>query len=260
MKKTAVFFAVIAAMLAAKIITCGAAYASCDVVSLMYHNITDNSARWGDYCVPAETLAEDIEYFTSRGYETMTASELVSTGLDYLDGKKILILTFDDGYSGWYTDALPVLRQYNAKATMFVVGSYINTYGYLNEYQIREMAGSGLVEFGSHTDYIHNAQLSSVQSLYNNTYTFWEIVQDIKNSANILKSITGQDVTSMSWPYGYYTDSLDGELKNSGIKITFSTLYGVNKYNGWETTPFNRINREYSTTPASLYERAESKF
>lgn len=260
MKKIAVFFAVITAFLTAGIIAGGAAYASCDVVSIMYHNVTSDSSRWDDYCIPASSLASDIEYFTSRGYETLTASELVTSGMDNLDGKKILLLTFDDGYCGWYTDVLPVLEQYNAKATMFVVGSFINKYGYLNEYQIREMAGGGLVEFGSHTDYIHNAQLSKVQSLYNNTYTFWEIVQDIKNSAAILKSITGQDVTSMSWPYGYYTDSLDSELKNSGIKITFSTLYGVNRYNGWETTPFNRINREYSTTSEDLYSRAESKF
>ena len=257
MKKAVVFFAVLAAILTAGIIMGEAAYASCNVVTVMYHNVTDNSSRWDDYCIPASSLEEDIKYFTSRGYETLTASEL---GMDYLDGKKILLLTFDDGYSGWYTDVLPVLEKYNAKATMFVVGSFINKYGYLNEYQIKEMADCGLIEFGSHTDYIHNAQLSTMQSLYNNTYTFWEIVQDVKNSANILKSITGQDVTSMSWPYGYYTDSLDGELKNSGIKITFSTLYGVNRYNGWETAPFNRINREYSTTPESLYERAESKF
>ena len=256
MKKIVVFLVMLIALFAGTV-----ASASCDVVTLMYHNVTTDASRWDDYCIPASSLEEDIRYFTSNGYVTMTASELVSQSADSLNGKKVLLLTFDDGYSGWYTDVLPMLKRYNAKATMFVVGSFIDCYGYLNRYQISEMAQSGLIEFGSHTNYIHSAQLPTVQRLYNDNYTFWEIVQDIQNSGSILKSITGTDVTSMSWPYGYYTNELDEAVKSKlGYKISFSTLYGVNRYNGYETTPFNRINREYSTTAESLYSRAEDRF
>lgn len=242
-------------------ITGSAAYASCDVVTVMYHDVTDNSLAWSDYCIPASQLAEDIEYFTSRGYITLTASELASESMDNLEGKKILLLTFDDGYAGWYTDVFPVLKQYNAKATMFVVGSFINKYGYLNKYQINEMAHSGLVEIGSHTHNIHNMPLERVRSLYNDGAVFWDVISDIKNSGAAIKSVTGYDVTSISWPYGYYTAALDEAVKSSlGYKISFSTNYGVNRYYGYESQPFNRINREYNTTPESLYSRAEGKF
>ena len=79
------------------------AYASCNVVSIMYHNITNDSNRWSDYCIPASVLESDISYFMNNGYITMTASELANTDMSYLNGKKVLLLTFDDGYSGWYT-------------------------------------------------------------------------------------------------------------------------------------------------------------
>ena len=237
------------------------AYASCNVVSIMYHNITNDSNRWSDYCIPASVLESDISYFMNNGYITMTASELANTDMSYLNGKKVLLLTFDDGYSGWYTDAYPVLRKYNAKASMYVVGSKIDHYGYLTKYQIKEMSDSGLVEIGNHTNKIHQTPFELVRNLYSDSYTFWDIVDDIQLNGERLEAITGKRVASITWPYGYYTNALDQAVKdNLGYGISFSTNYGVNVYNGDASVPFNRINREYSTTSQSLYERAERKF
>lgn len=237
------------------------AFASYNVVTLMYHNVTNDSSRWDDYCVPASVLDSDISYFMSGGYETLTASELANEDMSNLNGKNILLLTFDDGYSGWYTDVYPILKKYNAKASMYIVGSKIDHYGYLTSYQIKEMSESGLVEFGNHTDKIHQTPFEIVQNLYNDSYVFWDVVDDIRTNADKLKSITGKDVTSITWPYGYYTSMLDSTIKdNLGYAISFSTNYGVNVYSGDLSVPFNRINREYSTTSQSLYERANSKF
>jgi peptidoglycan/xylan/chitin deacetylase (PgdA/CDA1 family) len=237
------------------------AYASCNVVTLMYHNVTNDSERWDDYCISPSTLDSDISYFLNNGYITMTASELATEDMSKLDGKKVLLLTFDDGYSGWYTDVYPILKKYSAKATMYIVGSKIDHYGYLTSYQIKELANSGLVEMGNHTDKIHQTPVELVKRLYDDTYSFWDIVDDIRLNGEKITAITGKPVTSISWPYGYYTSALDNAVKdNLGYKISFSTNYGVTVYSGSAATPLNRINREYSTTSQSLYERAESKF
>lgn len=236
------------------------AYASCNVVTIMYHNITNDSNRWDDYCIPPIQLESDIEYFLNHGYVTLTASELTEERANRLEGKKVLLLTFDDGYAGWYTYVLPILRKYNVKATMYVVGAKMNHYGYLADYQIKELANSGLVEIGNHTDKIHQAPLELVKKLYDDNYAFWDIVDDIKTNGAKIQAVTGKPVTSISWPYGYCTDALDSTVKREGYKISFSTNYGVNVYNGDASEPFNRINREHSTTSADLLARAESKF
>ncbi len=236
------------------------AYASCKVVSIMYHDITEDSSRWGAYCISPEQLESDISYFLSNGYISITASELANEDMNNLNGRKILLLTFDDGYSGWYTYAMPILKKYGAKASMYMIGSKINHYGYLSSYQIREMANCGLIEIGNHTDKVHQASLDLVKQLYNDPYASKDIVSDIKNSAAKIQEASGKSVTSITWPYGYYTDALDAEVKNAGYKISFSTNYGVNVYKGSTAVPFNRINREDTTTSADLYARAENLF
>lgn len=254
---------IIAVMAFCIIMTVGAvsASAAANVAALMYHSVTTDSERWGDYTISPEQLDADIQYFQACGYITMTATELATANMADIDGKKILLLTFDDGYSNFYTDVFPVLKKNNAKATMYLIGSYINRYGYLNEDETYEMAHSGLVEIGNHTDSIHHTPVNLLHDIYNSPAAMGDVLADVRRNGEVLKSITGIDVTSMSWPYGYYTPELDTAVKNQlGYKISFSTDYGVNKFDGNTTTPLNRMNREYSATTQWVFDRANGQF
>ena len=96
------------------------ASAAANVAALMYHSVTTDSTRWGDYTVSPEQLDADIQYFQSCGYITMTATELATANMADIDGRKILLLTFDDGYSNFYTDIFPVLKKNTAKAPISI--------------------------------------------------------------------------------------------------------------------------------------------
>lgn len=62
------------------------------------------------------------------------------------------LLTFDDGYVDNYFIAFPLLKQYKAKATIFInTASIDRDPDYLNWNQIREMYKSGLVDFELHS-------------------------------------------------------------------------------------------------------------
>ena len=41
----------------------------------------------------------------------MTATELATANMADIDNRKILLLTFDDGYSNFYTEVFPVLKK-----------------------------------------------------------------------------------------------------------------------------------------------------
>lgn len=243
-------------------ITCGntLAFADCKLVTLMYHNVTQDSTRYDDYTIAPNQLEEDIEIFKNAGYTLMTASELADTHISELEGKKVLLLTFDDGYIGWYSEVFPILKKHNAKASMYIVGAYINRYGYMSESQIKEMADSNLVEFGNHTDHIHQMPLEVLRNMYNYG-DIEDIFMDLKRNSDRLFEITGKKVTSITWPYGYSTDYIDGAVKSElGYKISFSTNFGITYYTGNTDRRFNRINREYSKTSQEVLELAESKF
>lgn len=242
------------------LITSLTAFADCDVVAIMYHNILNDKSRFDDYTISPKQLEDDINYFMDNGYITMTASELADTPISEIDGKKILLLTFDDGYIGWYNEVFPILKRTGAKATMFIIGAYVNRYGYMSEDEIYELANSSYVEIGNHTNRIHHMPFEVLKNVYNNGVTD-DVVSDLKENTKYLEKITGKKITSISWPYGYTTETLDNLVKTElGYKISFNTQYGINKYNGDASKIFNRMNREHSKTPQRMYEQAEKLF
>lgn len=237
------------------------ASAAANVAALMYHNVTDDASRWGDYTISPDQLEEDIQYFQDCGYITMTATELATADMSDIDGKKILLLTFDDGYSSFYSEVYPILQRYNVKGTMYLIGSYINRYGYLTEEETYEMAHSGLIEIGNHTDSIHHTPVELLRGIYNSSDSFYDVIEDVRRNGERLKEITGMEITSMSWPYGYYTTSLDSTVKSQlGYKISFSTEYDVNYFNGNTAMPLKRMNREFSASTQWVFDRANSRF
>lgn len=237
------------------------ASAAANVAALMYHSVTTDTSRLGDYTISPDQLDADIQYYTDCGYITMTATELATANMADIDGRKILLLTFDDGYANFYTDVFPVLKKHNAKATMYLISSYIDRYGYLTSDETYEMAHSGLVEIGNHTNSIHHTPKELLETIYNDPVAFYDVIADVKRNGDVLKSITGIDVTSISWPYGYYTQELDSAVKNQlGYKISFSTNYGVNKFTGDTSVPLNRMNRESSASTQWVFDRANGKF
>lgn len=257
MKKICAIFVFCAIM----IFGCVCAEAHAYVAALMYHSVTTDEKRLSDYAVSPQQLDSDIQYFMDCGYIPMTATELAMENIKTIDKRKILLLTFDDGYDNFYTEVFPILKKHNCKATVFLIGSYIDRYGYLNRDQVNEMAHSGFVEIGNHTDAIHHMPKNLLYDIYNNPDTRLEVLEDIRRNGLILKSITGYDIHSLSWPYGYYTTALDRMVKNKlGYKISFSTNYGVNFFTGNIDNPLNRMNRESSATSGQVFDRANGKF
>lgn len=239
---------------------CASASAEAQVAALMYHEVTTDESRHGDWSISPEQLEADINYFLEHGYVSITAGELANESMDNLDGKKILLLTFDDGYAGWYTDVYSILQRTGAKATMFIVGAYINRYGYLSEAQIREMANCGLIEIGNHTNRVHQMPKESLEALYNSA-NVRDVLDDIKSNSEKISQITGKSVTSISWPYGYSTDWLNEHVRSElGLTMAFSTISGVHHYSGNSAVVFKRVNREYDRTPENLYEYVEKLY
>jgi len=64
--------------------------------------------------------------------------------------KKIVCLTFDDGYSNNYKYCLPELEKYNFKATFYITTSLIDSDFGFTEAQIRVLSEKDM-EIGSHT-------------------------------------------------------------------------------------------------------------
>ena len=118
--------------------------------SFMYH--ATDVAPWpgmrAGLNVNPALLEYQLRYLKEHGYTFVTATELLA----FEPVARHVCLTFDDGYEDNYVHLFPLLKKYQAKATIFAAHrcEYPGK-PMLTDAQIREMSDSGLVEFGGHT-------------------------------------------------------------------------------------------------------------
>lgn len=109
------------------------------------------------------------------------------------DTKKIAI-TFDAAYgSEETTKIINILKEKNVKATFFLVGFWVEKYPEL----VKLLDESG-IEIGSHSN----------THPYMSKLTQEQMRVELETSRNLIKNITGKEVTLFRPPYGDYNDTL----------------------------------------------------
>lgn len=94
---------------------------------LCYHGIAlDDEAQWnGGLYVPQSHLRARFEVLRRGGYSVLPFDEAIRRLYDGTLPQKAVTLTFDDGAYDFYAGALPLLREYNFPATVYVPTYYI---------------------------------------------------------------------------------------------------------------------------------------
>ncbi len=179
---------------------------------LMYHDIRDAS-RYSTVITPWQ-FEEEVRWLTEEGYRFITIGQLLDAV--YSGGgdlpPRCVALTFDDGWSGVYRYAYPILKKYGATATLYLYTNYIGVGGRSNTWdQYREMLSNGF-EIGSHTvshcDLTNRGAWSghgSKPPSGQGTYT-QRLMHELVDSRLILEEHLGVPIRSLALPYGAYDD------------------------------------------------------
>ena len=173
---------------------------------LMYHGVSNRV--WGlDYLfVSPNNMRQQLEWLQNNGYETIFFSDLSHLS----DFRRPILLTFDDGYEGNYTDLFPVLKELHMKATVFVVSDEIGTDNHMNKFQLREMSDSGLVSIQSHTK----------SHVCLDTLDREQLHKECQESKMTIGKITGKFPYAISYPEGRHntlSDSIVSKYYSFGI-------------------------------------------
>lgn len=218
-----------------------------DIAAICYHSVTDNPLTLSTYRISDDEFRADLEYFTGLGYTFMKPCEMW-----YANPGKNMVLTFDDGYDDFYDVVFPLLKQYNAKAVVYVIASEIDKTGYLKSWQIKELDASGLVEIGNHTTTVHNYGWKREDYLSDELKTT-ELIEDVKDCSSRIYNILGHGTESFAYPSGQYTVQIDNVLRcNLGYTTTFTTDYGIVKTQSDITSPMKRVYRVHGDTPQKI--------
>ncbi len=169
---------------------------------------------------------ESQKYMNKREskVQTFNSKDLSNFNPYKSDGRKVVYLTFDDGPSSNNTPKiLAVLKNYNVKATFFLIGENAEQ----NKKLVKEEAAKGHA-IGNHT-YSHN-----MRYIYSDPKVF---ISDIKKCDEVLKSILGSNYNSklIRFPGGSFGRKLEPfreEAKKNGYRyVDWNDLTGDAEHN-----------------------------
>ena len=201
---------------------------------LMYHSITDEdeSSAHPYYRTNTslEVFAAQLKYLHESGYKTCSLQEAIRQLEEHPSATvKLVVITFDDGYSDFYRKAFPALSRYHFSATVFLPTAYIGTSPIqfkgkdcLTWSEVRELRNHG-IGFGSHT--VNHPQLSSLNAV--------AMKGEILNSKLVLEDNLGEAVDSFAYPYAFpeentsFVRTLREMLVNAGYRQGVSTRIGI---------------------------------
>ncbi len=178
-------------------------------VVLMLHSVSEDIA---DPNAPnnsirpreLETLIDDL---LAAGYAFRTLRDAMGGGAP----RRTVVLTADDGYADNHAQLFPILRRLGVPATIFLTDARGGDC--LTEPQIREMAASGLVEFGGHT--VSHVPLTECDEA--------TLKQEIEANRQALTSLLGEPVESFAYPYGRYGERERAAAEAAGYRYAVTT-------------------------------------
>lgn len=203
---------------------------------LMYHGVSDQT--WGaeELFVSPSDMEAQVKYLVENGYDLITFEDWYHLE----DFDKPVMLTFDDGYLDNYEELYPILREYNAKATIFVITTSVDRDPKtMTSAQAKEMMDSGLVSIQSHT--FNHPHLSECSAK--------ELEQQMRWSKFAITRMTGYEPFVLCYPYG------DSDSEARDITLDYYK-FGINMTGGLYTTSDNvdQITRFYVSRTTTLSE------
>ncbi len=210
---------------------------------IMYHSILKNSNR-GKYIVTPSAFEEDLKYLNKNGYTAIVFQDLIDYVYEGTDlPEKPVILTFDDGYYNNYVYIYPLLKQYDSRAVISIVGAYTDlytenadtnaNYAHLSWDKVRELAGSGYVEIQNHTYNMHSLDKGRKGCKRKDSETPEEYKAALSDDIGSLqeKCITelGKAPTVFTYPFGLVSSESLDVVKELGFKASLSCEEGINE-------------------------------
>lgn len=182
---------------------------------LMYHSVNQKKTHCHpELVITPRKLEQQLQYFQRKKIQLITIDELITN----TDIESCAVLSFDDGFVDNYTELFPLLKKYQAKATIYLAPD-IKEIDKLNPEQIMEMQASGLVEFGAHTlDHINLTKLDDKEAE----------VQIIKSKEKV-EQLIKQPCLHFSYPFGRFEEKHTEMVKAAGFKSAVTVKKGIEK-------------------------------
>lgn len=181
---------------------------------MLYHLVGENRSL---FTVKPEEFKKQVEYLAKKKYNIVSLADLLGMIEQGNIPKKIVVLTFDDGFQDFYFNVLPLLKKYNFKATMFLSTGFMGKkrqsrsgdwLQILDWPEIKEIQETGLVDFQPHS--ITHPKLDKEP--------LERAKQEISGSKMAIEEALDKNCRFFAFPFGNYNEQVIEVLRNHNFK------------------------------------------
>ena len=174
----------------------------------MYHRFNEN--KYPSTNIKMDIFEEHINIIKNSDFNFHNPNNF-DNQFNKPKSKKEILITIDDAFESFYTEAWPYLKENKIPFILFVSTEPVGKNGYMTWSQIKEIEKEDFVFIGNHS---HSHE-------YLVKYNFEKFKEDIDLSINIFKEKIGYNPIFFSYPFGEYS------LKQKNyIKQKFDYAFG----------------------------------
>jgi peptidoglycan/xylan/chitin deacetylase (PgdA/CDA1 family) len=197
----------------------------------MYHSISDQAApRFRRFAVTPAAFAQQMAYLNENDYRPMTVTQLSAAiaGRGEALTPRPVVLTFDDGFADFYTEALPVLERSGFAATLYVCTGFVGKTSrwlrregeadrsMLSWEQLREISAAG-IECAAHS-HTHRPLDSLPPAV---------ALEEVARPKEILEERLSRKVATFAYPFGLYTEAISNMVREVGYSSACAVRYSM---------------------------------
>ena len=184
------------------------------IISLMYHRFEEN--KYPSTNIKINDFKKHLKIIEENKITFVDPKKFEDELLNNKRQRKIL-LTIDDGFSSFYENAWPLLKEKKIPFILFVSTREVGSFNYMTWDQIREVAKENFVEIGNHShshEYLVDENIKIIR-------------EDIEKSIKIFKDELGKNSNFFSYPFGEYSLEFKELIKSLNFKYAFGQHSGV---------------------------------
>ena len=240
---------------------------------IMYHQILKDPNTWGKYVISPDDFEKDLAYLIEKGYTTVDMQDLIDFVNNVKDlPQKPIMITFDDGYLTSQVYIMPILKKYNAKAVVSIVGEFTDrftknkdtklSYAHLNWDNVKELVNSDNIEIQNHSYGMHKiSKRKGIAKIRGESLEDYRkaLNNDILYMQTLVEKYTGYLPTTFTYPFGTISKDAEPILKDMGFLATLTCNEGINSLTGDKNELYNlkRYNRPYNINREKFFSKFE---
>lgn len=210
---------------------------------LMYHSVLNDANRENKYVITPEDFEKDLQFLKENGFQTITTADLIAYKENQIAlPEKPVMITFDDGYYNNYSYVFPLLKKYEMKMVLSVMGKPAdeysregevmnNNYSHATWTMLKEMCASGYVEIQNHSYDLHNwsERRGILRKKGEDSAHYAQVLfNDLTKMQERIANNVGVPATAFTYPFGAVNKESRSIVEKVGFSVTYGCEEGIN--------------------------------